>query len=228
VALSVLGLVTGALLLAAPGWRYTAEVGSDVPLDLGVAVRAESPERLRGGLTLGYLPGGYVALINDTVGSLGGYDASTAEVIEKALERSLVVRLHGGWRPWAGRGFYFGGGASLIALGGAATGQEILSAASGQPVEAPRAASTDYDLSTHVLLADVEVGWDFELAPHWTLRAALGGSFTLDAGSEITLRDGSPNRLQAAFSDAAEVWLEETLETYVHTPLVTLAGGYRW
>ena len=102
--------------LASP-WHLGAEVTTDVPAAISGRVSFEMPLRLRLSTSVGVLPEPYVALINEVVVAAGGYDESTAAVVESALASSLVWRSQVGWRPLADWGLYFDAGYSLATLG---------------------------------------------------------------------------------------------------------------
>ena len=211
-------------------WRFDAEGLTDVPVQVGGRFSVEGPLRLRLGTSLGVLPGPYVDLINEVVVAAGGYDDSTAELIRQSLKQSLVWRLHMGWRPFEGYGFYFEVGYGLVTLGGGVEKEDLITVVTGSPP--PRDDPTTdrtYDVTSTLHMLDVEIGWSWDLWEGLALRAAVGFAGTLGAQSEV-----SPafrpivQRAVQTFTDVAERYLNNVYTTYVFTPVMSLALGYRF
>lgn len=204
-----------------------------MPLDVGARGRIELPGRVQLGLGLGYLPGGYVDIINGVAVSFNAYDDATASVIRSAIQSSLVTSVDAGWRPMEKRGFHFGVGYSFVALGGDAAASDLIAAASGTeaPTESDRPGGDrySYDLAASLHVVRPEVGWTFLFADRWVLDAGLGGLFTLKSTAAVEA-DFTPSApaAQTAFTKATETWLVETLDRYVHTPTVSVAVGMRF
>ena len=59
------------------------------------------------------------------------YTEPTADLIKAAIQSSMVLDADVGWRPFAKRGFTFGVGWSLVALGGDASTAEIITGVTG-------------------------------------------------------------------------------------------------
>lgn len=220
-----------ALLTQAHAVETTVLANTTVPMDLGVRGRVEVPGRVQLGVGVGYLPTGYVGVINGVAMAFDAYGEGTADIISFAIQQSLVTSLDVGWRPGANSGFRFGAGYSLVTLGGNATGSELLAAAVG--VEAPstsagRRTATDYDLGTTLHLLRPEVGWTVPLGDRLVLDLGVGGLFTLASRATVAPFDGSSNALQDSFSATTEIWLEDTLETWVHSPTLTVGFGARF
>ena len=127
---------------ALPGedWSGSIGIGTNFPLDVGARFLARSPKGLRGSFSMGYLPQAYVGAINDVVIGFGGYDRPTAEVIQAALQSSIVLRSHFGWSPFKEWGPYAEVGYGFLSLGGSATTGEVLAQLVNQPL--PPAAAT--------------------------------------------------------------------------------------
>ena len=214
----------------AEGWIFQAEGLTDVPVQVGGRLSVEGPLRLRLGTSLGVLPGPYIDLINAVVVAAGGYDDSTAELIRQSLKQSLVWRLHLGWRPFEDYGFYFELGYGLVTLGGGVEGEELITVVTGSPP--PRDDPTSdrtYDVTSTLHMLDVEIGWRYELWRGLTLRAAVGFAGTLGAQSEVApAYRVVARRAVEAFTGAAERYLNDVYSTYVFTPVVSFALGYRF
>lgn len=216
--------------LLAPEWTVTAEAMTDFPLQIGAGARVEGPHGLRAHTSLGWLPGPYLDTINAVAVEIGGdegYTEDDAELVKSVLENSLIWRIGAGWRPFEGRGFYFEGGYTLVTLGGSTTSAVLLSSITGRSIPTGSADRT-YEAAATDHLLGAELGWQWDLDEHIVLRAALGGAFTISASASVKQKGGGGNRLVAAFEDYSEDYLVETFESYVHMPLLTVAGGWRF
>jgi hypothetical protein len=145
---------------ARPAWHFEVEGVTDFPLQAGVRVGGEGPFRIRASASIGALPGGYVSIINSLVVAVGGYDKKTADLVEGALNDSLVCRFHAGWRPFEDYGFYADAGYTLATLGGG-VGSDMLYAVlvtqGGLPPGVNVSQSYGVESTLHML--DMEVGW---------------------------------------------------------------------
>lgn len=214
-------------------------VGTKAPLSIGGKARVELPSRVQLGAGLGYLPGGYVDVINGTAMLFNAYEQPTADLIKAAIQSSAVVDADIGWRPKDRSGFNFGMGYSLVALGGDATTAELIRGVTG--IEAPdsseeatgplagRIESEDtqsYDITATVHLLRPEVGWQIGLGERWMLDVGVGGAFTVGSGVTVTAENESPvPAMQEAFEDGTAAWLEDTIERYVHAPTISIGFG---
>jgi hypothetical protein len=236
---SIVALTTFSIMLVgssdppahAAAWHLQVEALTDLPMNLGAKVIAEGPGRLRLSTSLGYLPGPYVDLVNAIVVGLGGYDQKTADLIRAALGSSLLSRTHLGWRPFATYGFYFEVGYGLVALGGGLSREEILSAVTGRSAPQGEPGSTrTYNVRSTLHMIDVELGWQWLFfGDRLTLRAALGFAGTLGSATSISpsYAPRAPN-LVREFTRAGEAYLDGIYTSYVFTPVVTVALGYRF
>lgn len=229
-----LPVIVALLLAAGPAvaeerpWKVSGEIGTDCPIDVDARIGAEAPWRLRGSTSIGILTGPYVDLVNVVVVAVGGYDDATADLVRSALESSLVWRTHVGWRPFRSLGLYADVGYGLVALGGAASTEQIVVAATGADPPDDAGGSRTYDLGATLHMIDAEIGWQWWWHSGWTLRAALGFAGTLAASASV-----EPNfqpllpRPVERFTTFAEDYLVDTFTSYVFTPVVTVAVGWR-
>ena len=211
-------------------WHLDAQAQTNFPVDVGARLSLEMPARLRLATSVGGLPGGYVDVINAVVVSAGGYPESTATIVRGALQRSLVWRLHAGWRPLAKRGLYFEAGYGLAALGGGLTGGDVLVLVTGNEAFASSGAHS-FSARATVHMLDVEIGWQWQLLrERLVLRAALGYAGTMGAHAEIepTFNPGLLTPVVDSLTRDSERELEAILRRYVHTPVITLGVGYRF
>ena len=136
-----------------------------------------------------------------------------------------------GWKPFASYGFYFGGGYTLTALGGGLTGAELLLAVTGKTF--PRSLDSQQSLNVNAVshMLDLELGWEWLMYNNLVLRVALGGSFTLTSQTKITGTRENPPRFQAAVDElfrAGEEYLDNTLQSYIHTPVIIVGVGWQF
>lgn len=209
------------------GWDITVEANTDFPLSLGGRLGVESPWRLRLSTSLGYLPPGYLRLADDVAVGMGLYERRVADLIEDALNNSLVWRTHVGWRPFPGAGFYVDAGYGLVALGGESTLENVLVALTDLTPPEGNVFERAYHVRSVLHMLDVELGWRWGLGSGWTARTALGGAFTLDSNSRVEPQFAPEDPLLVtAFSRLAERYLDRTFEKYVKLPVVSFSIGY--
>ncbi|MCA9654802.1 MAG: hypothetical protein KC501_33105, partial [Myxococcales bacterium] len=211
-------------------YHLDLEAETSFPVEIGARISAELPHRLQLSTALGGLPGGYVDVINAVVVSAGGYDQTTAEVIRGALSSSLVWRTHFGWRPLRRYGLYFQAGYGLVALGGDATGGDVVALLTGN--DALVGTGPDVvELRSTLHMIDAEIGYQLLFAKgHVSLRAALGFAGTVGAHTRAEATRGGPRirpMLDAA-ADELAAYLDDTYRRYVFTPVVTVGVGYRF
>ncbi|MBK8010181.1 MAG: hypothetical protein IPK13_02465 [Deltaproteobacteria bacterium] len=210
-------------------WRLELSAGTQFPADVDVRATLEGPHRLLGSLSVGLLPSAFVDVLNEVLVSAKAYDQSTADLIQTALKDSLVVRMRVGWRPFEDHGFYFMGGYGFAALGGGVNGIELLALASGKPAPSnaeARFATASMDALVHQL--DVEIGWTWLLWERLFVQASLGGFVTLSSNTTVT-PDGSSAQVNAALAPLAasgEAYLNDTIQTYVHSPILGVRLGW--
>ena len=212
-------------------WHLSAEVTTDLPVQVGGRIQLETPHRIRLSTALGVMPGGYVQLINAVLVDAGAYPDATADLIESTLKESLVWRTHVGWRPFSDHGFYFEVGYTLVTLGGAATGQELLAGIVGASAPAGAGESRDYDVASTLHLFDFELGWEWVLWDALTLRAAIGLIATVAASSTVEARFDVVPALRGAvdsFERFSESYLVDTYTSYVFSPVASVGLGYRF
>lgn len=235
-AAALLVVVTGGADRAAAAGlvNVDATVGTDIPVAVSGGVVVQLPFWLRASTSLGVVPGGYVDLINDAVQAIdSSYGEAEAALVRSSLETSMVWRTTIGIKPlW---GFYAAAGYALASLGGGLTTKEALDAAA---LESGRTArwnlqsdGRELKLGATVHLAVLELGWEQVLFNTITLRGALGytGAFAADVKAEPSW---TPRPIAKATVDEltveTETYLRDTITSYVHTPVLSLAVGYRF
>jgi hypothetical protein len=210
-------------------WTLGVEAVAEVPLHIGATLQAQAPNRLRLSLSMGYLPGAYVDLINSVATTAGWYNDATAALITVALSQSLITRMHVGWQPWASRGFYFDGGYTLATLGGGASTEEFIIEATGQePSGDSDALTNEYRIRSTLHMVDLEFGWRWLIRERFTVRTALGYSGTMSASTSVEGQfESSRPQISEAFEQGVADYLDSIYGSYVHTAVITLALGYR-
>jgi hypothetical protein len=214
------------------GFSVDALPSTDVAIHAGLKGTVEGPLRLRYSISGGVMPGPYLDLINTVCTGFGWYDDATADLISAALQNSIVIRNHVGWRPFPKRGFQFELGYGLITLGGGLSGSEVIAAATGEDMPDDLDETFSFSVAATLHMADVTVGWEWLLWKRIVLRADLGGAFTLGSNTVVEQDFEELNRfVQPAvddFEDWAETYLDDTFTSYVHTPTIGVAVGYRF
>ena len=211
-------------------WHLDVQAQTNFPVDIGGRLSLEMPGRLRLATSVGALPGSYVDVMNDVAVATGAYTKTTAKVLRGALQRSLVWRLHAGWRPFPRRGLYLEAGYGLAALGGGLTSGDVLALITNNGSIA-NDGGTAFDVSAMLHMIDAEVGWQWQvLDDHLVLRAAIGYAGTLAAQARIepTFNPGPLAPIVNHWTRRAEDELESIATRYIHTPVVTLGVGYRF
>jgi hypothetical protein len=221
---------------AAGEWSARPELLTEYPLHAGAGIVVGGPYRLFAASSLGWMPSPYLDGTNQLLVALfedSGYPQDTADLVESSLESALVCRFRGGWQPFRGAGFYFAVGYTLAALGGGVTGVAVLEAVTGKEVpEGSGDSQRGFDVSSALHMVDFELGWMWLVGEHWTVRAALGGAFTVGSSTWVEARFQPAGKKArdgvAALEQEGEDYLNDTYTTYVHTPVVTAAVGYRF
>jgi hypothetical protein len=198
------------------------DAATDIPIHVGGRVELEAWHRLRLWTSLGVLPEPYVEMIDYFGQAFGGYDDATSELIVSSLKRSLVWRLHAGWRPFKDAGFTVDLGYTLATLGGDTQTSELLGAALGRDVSSEVGTTFDLDATVHLL--GVELGYRWPLPAGFSVRASLGFATTVAASTQAEPSDTNARSLGTA--ELLEVYLDDVFTRYVHFPYVGVGVGY--
>ena len=204
------------------------EVGTDVPISIGGMVSLQVPYGIRLSTGLGAMPAGFVTLINEVVTSLDGYGDATAALVEQTLQNSLIWRTHIGWI--ADFGLYVDAGYTLATLGGGSSVEDIIVGIVGVEPSS-RGAAREYDIESTLHMLDIEVGWKGVFWDAFIVRAAVGFSGTIASTTTVQQRFSVNGPVMQRGIDEFERfvanYLDETYQTYVFTPVFTVALGYR-
>ncbi len=221
------------LWMIAAGWAWTTDVDvfTSVPTDIGFRIVEEGPGRLRLMGSAGLMPRAYLDMTNDLAVSSGWYNEDTAELIDVALQDALCLRLHLGWRPFPKAGFQFAAGYGMLGLGGGIAGSDLLSIVTGYEIPDFIDGYFDYKAQAVLHRAEVTIGWEWVIREHVRVRLDLGGSYTLDARAKLEPDFEVPGLVEPfldELEEKTEADLEEVLERYVHTPILSVGVGWRF
>jgi hypothetical protein len=212
------------------GWHLALEAQTVLPVDVGPRLTAESPWGLRASTSFGVFTPAYLRIINSAVVAADVYGRDKAEVLEHALDPSLVWRLHLGWRPPGAMGLFFAFGYGVVHLTGLIT-QWDLYVLDLTPLPPARQNLPRYDFSvtTTLHMLNFEVGWEQVFLRHLVVRLAVGLAATVGTSASLEPNfDGVVAERAAVFCDEFEGDLEDTLRKYGFLPTLSVALGYRF
>ncbi|TNE44546.1 MAG: hypothetical protein EP343_30155 [Deltaproteobacteria bacterium] len=211
------------------GWNLSIEARTDVPILIGGHIALEMPYGFRISTTLGVLPPFYVDMVNAIVVASGGYNQETADLIKRSLSSALVWRLHVGWRPSPYAGFYIEVGYGLVTLGGQAASEDIIRSAIPSLPVGFNTGRANWDVASSLHMIDAELGWRWSLLNnHMTIRISLGFAGTL--GSNTTAKPDAPFGFTNPdiYGRAIARYLDQTYRSYIFSPTLGFAMGYRF
>lgn len=209
-------------------------IATEFPISMGGYVGAELPGRLLLQVGAGVMPGPYASAIDGVLVGVGAYDSVVSGFVKNALSDSFVLRLSGGWRPFAGHGFEILGGYTLVTLGGAATAGDIVNAVLAEAGSAQRVSSAmgpTIPLGATMHNVHVTLGWRWLVADdRVVIRASLSYLQCLAASASVKLPEGQGQgtAMEIAINQDLNTFIEPYLTKYVKTPLVGLSAGYRF
>lgn len=228
------------LALAQPGpnrlpgpWHLDIEANTDFPLDIGARAQLELPYRFVVSTSLGVMPTPYAQAIDATLVGFDVFPQVVGNLINVALDGSLVWRTHVGWRPFPRWGFDIQAGYGLVALGGSAGAAQLLTAVGRAPPNDPDINGRPIHIASMLNMLDIEVGWTFLIAQWVPVRVALGFAGTLGASSSLYFvgPDGNAIQPRAAatqgFINQTTQWLDGEYQSYVFLGVISVAAGFR-
>lgn len=210
-------------------WHIDLLARTDFPIDVGLALDVETPQRLRFGLGVGVVPGPYLQAIDKISVAAGWYDQPTADLIEDTVTGALTLHPVIGVRPFPKEGLVIDAGFKLALLGGRNTTAGLVATLTGN--EVPESFPEDErSLKAAALLGMVTVrmGWVWEPVDRLAIRFDIGGNFTVSSDSRILPPEDV--RFAAAWEPltrAGEIYLDETFTRWVHTPTIGIGIGWR-
>jgi hypothetical protein len=189
----------------------------------------------------GWMPKPYAYAIDGFLDAIGAYDDTTSALIRAALSNSFVLHPAVGWRPFAAHGFEATAGYTLITLGGALSGSDVVNVFLQESGSSERVSQQDSDRELTIAATmhafQVTLGWRWLLLnDRLALRAdvsylqvvAASSSVALGAASTTGRRGAASTKADAALSSAVDSYLTPYLTTYVKTPVVGLSAAYRF
>jgi len=228
----------------APSGHIEALALTRVPDVLGAGVVYESPLRLRGGLSAGFIPAGYAGLVNDIARDLEAWDETTGYVVSQLLPGSITVRADVGWRPLADKAWFVAGGYQRVLLRGEVSPYEVTEALGDFDglEDLSKADKAELKNNPDLYLPEIlvgaglhqvtfESGYQWESPERVLLRLSLGAAVTLNAKSDVNMDDIVYEDLTIdtdPYRSEASSQLDETLQRYFHTPTLGIAVGYRF
>jgi hypothetical protein len=212
---------------------FQVDVGmaTEFPISMGGYLGAELPGRLLLQVGAGVMPGAYSGAINGVLTSVGAYDGTVGTFIQNALSNAFVLRLSGGWRPFADHGFEILAGYTLMTLGGSTTEGDVIyavltEAGASQRVTAGSGATIPLSATLHNV--HVTLGWRWLLADdHLVIRASLSYLQCLAADVGVSL-PSQGQAMETAVNQQLNALVAPYFTQYVKTPLVGLSAGYRF
>jgi hypothetical protein len=208
------------------GWAITPIVGTDFALDVSGGLQIESPPRIRFTVTAGWLPSGYVDVINRVLVGRGVYNQQVADVVKTTIENSFIGRAGLSFRPAPTHGFFFGGSYILQSFGGEHTLGDKIELATGVAVPDVSVLSRSFSLNARIHMVEASLGWEWYIGSHVMISAAVSAMKAV--GANVTIDPQfTPSRpdLTRTFVDAAAQRLS-TADRKIYAPIGSLFLGY--
>ncbi len=196
-------------------WIFALEGVTHAPIDMGVQVGLETPQRVRVSGGIGWVPGTYMDLLTGIAGNASG-NAYGKALLKQASYDGRTWRIQAGFRPFRSLGLYADVGYSRLT----ATGSLDLSS-SGVPALA--ALGGGYEATTRLDLWLVELGYQGQIADRLVLGIALGCMGTFDSKTRIVSVNGAPS---SPLLGTASTQADTALEKYGYMPTLTLRLGF--
>lgn len=221
-----------ASLIAAPAHadeaprRFELGAGTAVPLAVDVESTFHATGRIQLDAAAGWMPPPYVDLINAAVVALGGYDDTTAALIEAALDHSLIVRAGAGVRPFSFP-LSLHAGYTLAALGGGLAAADAIAAKTGHDVRADAGDRLRMHATLH--LWQVGAAWRFTLRDDLVLRVSLEYTqpFASTSVLDVTPRTAQGRDRIAQANAALDRYMDGIFASYVKAPVIGISLRWR-
>jgi hypothetical protein len=232
------GLVPAAVSVpaAAPSRPVTFDLGAGTyfPTSFVVEGTLELPWRILVQADLGWMPEPYSNTIVDLMGAFGVLTSTEENLLKLAIQNSFVAHFGAGWRPFTKLGLELTVGYTLIAVGGAVSGADVIQAyleSKNSSDTLPADANHGVPLSATLHNFQANVGWRFLLlGDRLVLRASLGYIQTLASSVGVSASAPRPgeqfvvNRVNSDISNDLGPYFAE----YAKAPLVGLTLAYRF
>lgn len=196
-------------------WLLSVEGVTHAPVDVGVQLGLQTPQRLRLSGGYGWVPAGYMNLLTGVAASASNNSYADA-LLDKAEYRGNTWRAQVGFQPFRSIGLYADVGYARLNAKGA-----LDLAASGVPALA--ALGGGYRATTKLDMWLLELGYQGQLADRLVLALALGAMGTFESTTTIASVEGAPS---SPLLDDAATQADTALETYGIVPTLTLRVGF--
>jgi hypothetical protein len=204
-----------------------------LPVMVGGGLTWESPQRIRASFSAGAMPGAYVDLTNAAMTGFDIYSETVAEIIDKALRRSLVLHTQVGFRPLPRRGLHLDLGYQALVLGGDSTDLSVFAEAT-DPRLLERAQDVTGDLEVRVAdhMLTAEAGYQWTIRERFLVGTSLGFAYTVASPSTVSATRSPNNAVEEEIIEATttstEDYLTYVFEEWVHLPMIGVSVGYRF
>ena len=196
-------------------WLLSVEAVTHAPVDMGVQLGFETPQRVRLFGGYGWVPEPYMNLLTSVAANAS--DNSYAEtLLDDADYTGRSWRIQVGWRPFRKLGLYADVGYANLKAKGA------LDLASSS-VPALARLGGGYRATTTLDMWLFELGYQGQVADRLVLGMALGAMGTFESTTRITSVDGAPG--SGVLRDV-ETQADSALESYGIVPTLTLRAGF--
>lgn len=196
-------------------WILALEGVTHAPIDMGVQVGLETPQRVRLSGGIGWVPGTYMDLLTGIAGNASG-SAYGKALLKQASYDGRTWRIQAGFRPFRKLGLYADVGYSRLTAKGS-----LDLTSSGVPALA--ALGGGYEATTRLDLWLVELGYQGQIADRLVLGIALGCMGTFDSSTRIVSVNGAPS---SPLLGTAATQADTALEKYGFMPTLTLRLGF--
>jgi hypothetical protein len=196
-------------------WLLSVEAVTHAPVDMGVQLGFETPQRLRLFGSYGWVPEPYMGLLTGV--AAGASNNSYAKtLLDDADYTGRSWRIQVGFRPFKSLGLYADVGYANLKAKGA------LDLASSS-VPALARLGGGYRATTTLDMWLFELGYQGQVADRLVLGMALGAMGTFESMTNITSVDGAPG---AGILRDVEAQADGALESYGIVPTLTLRAGF--
>lgn len=188
--------------------------GTDVPVMVGGELEWAPTRWFVPAFGVGYLPGGYVRIVNAFVNN-----QRVEDLIHGTLQDSLALRFTARSFPFARWGLYVTFGYTFYTLGGGINVRDYLNEAGfNEQTKDLKLPQDEVTVDTTLHLLNVGLGYRFWLVRHISLSVEASYLFAVGSDSVTNLPD-------RGLDDGVDAFLNDILMTYVKAPMVSLRLG---
>jgi hypothetical protein len=225
---AIIAITVAATSARAEGFAQRLELGAGTvaPLAIDAEATVHITDRIDADVAAGIMPPQYVDLINAAIVGFGGYDDTTATLIAAALDKAIVVRIGGAYRPFRFP-LSFHAGYTIAALGGSVGDAKEVEAVTGQDVMTDGGRTVPMHSTLH--LFQLGAAWRFTLSPALVLRVSLeyAQAFASSTAIDISPRlPGAAARIAKA-NAAFDAYMDDIYGTYVKAPVIGVSLRWR-